>query len=181
MAIGPRKRMGSTRTITLTGPAMSGLPAAINLITGTAIQRVLADVIPALTRDLAEQAAAHAAAEARTLDLVHTEDFAKGFKVEKIRMGHEVVNATEYAGVIELGRRPGRTAPPWTPIKQWVQDKINPAPDDLNRVTAAVRRKIVLRPMSPKPVLRHAAESQTMRLRIRVAVSKHLIGAFKPK
>ena len=84
MAIGRKPRIGSTRTLEFVGGNVAFLPLGIASITGNAIRRVLEHAVPAITRDLAENAAKVAAANARQLDLVHTEEFAEGFVVGKI-------------------------------------------------------------------------------------------------
>lgn len=55
---------------------------------------------------------------------VHLGAFKLGWRVAETADGADVVNDVLYAGVIELGRRPGRPGPPLEPIVEWVRRKL---------------------------------------------------------
>lgn len=55
---------------------------------------------------------------------VHLGAFKLGWRVVEHAGGADVVNDVLYAGVIELGRRPGRPGPPLEPIVEWVRRKL---------------------------------------------------------
>lgn len=55
---------------------------------------------------------------------VHLGAFKLGWRVVEHKDGADVVNDVLYAGVIELGRRPGRPGPPLEPIVEWVRRKL---------------------------------------------------------
>ena len=60
--------------------------------------------------------------------------------------GAEIRNDAPYAGVIELGRRPGRPGPPFEPILRWVESKLvrngEIEPEEAFDVAHAIRASI---------------------------------------
>ncbi len=60
--------------------------------------------------------------------------------------GAEIRNDAPYAGVLELGRRPGRPGPPFEPILEWVESKLvrggEIEPEEAHDVAFAIRASI---------------------------------------
>ena len=96
-------------------------------ITWAVQQQLLADqetlrskIIP----EVAHAVLAKALAGTNKAKAVHLGAFKLGWRVVEGPDGADVVNDVLYAGVIELGRRPGRPGPPLEPIVEWVRRKL---------------------------------------------------------
>lgn len=75
---------------------------------------------------------------------VHLGAFKLGWRVDEAPNGADVVNDVLYAGVIELGRRPGRPGPPLEPILEWVRRKL--LKNNPGALTSGMKKKVRLTP-----------------------------------
>ena len=95
---------------------------------------------------------------------VHLGAFKLGWAVKLTPEGADVVNDVLYAGVIELGRRPGRPGPPLAPILEWVRRKV--LKSDPGMLTRGRKSK---RAMTPK---QREAKLKSIAIAIRNSIHK---------
>ena len=85
--------------------------------------------------------------------LVDQGEYRGGWGHHRIPGGAEVGNDAPHADAIEHGRRPGRPGPPLAPIRRWVERKIQPPPEQLDRIAWAIRDKIHREGSPPRLIL----------------------------
>ena len=109
-------------------------------------------------RKAAAETAAQAVAElveaTDRAGLVDRGEFRNGWRNQRTPTGGKVGNEAPHAQAIEEGRRPNRPGPPLAPIRRWVERKIQPPPEQLDRIAWAIRNKIHREGSEPKLILR---------------------------
>lgn len=89
--------------------------------------------------------------------------YLRGFRADDVPDGVMLYNTSPYAGVIELGRRPGGKQPPIDALAAWVRRKgIARDPKDARGVAFAIARKMASQgwpfpPNQPMQILRKTA------------------------
>jgi hypothetical protein len=103
---------------------------------------------------------------------IHTGHYRRAWKVTQIPKGAILGNDAPYAPVIELGRRPGATAPPLAPILDWVFKKFRRERKwkarhsgkraelkelqqhaEMRQIAFAIQQKIKKRGMAPRHIM----------------------------
>lgn len=101
-------------------------PEDIARVIGADILRMEVHLREQVTLEVAHHAEARAVRGTNDKGAVHLGAFKLGWHVMSTAEGAALVNDVPYAGVIELGRRPGRPGPPFAPILEWVRRKLVP-------------------------------------------------------
>lgn len=97
----------------------------------------------AAAADACARGAAEGVKLTNDLGLVNDGGYRRGWYHRRIPHGAEYGNSAPHAGVLEHGRRPGATPPPYEPIRAWVRKKLKIRDEEeLDRVTQAVIWKI---------------------------------------
>jgi hypothetical protein len=101
---------------------------------------------------------------------VNTGQYRRSWRVETTKTGATLGSDAPYAGVIELGRRPGQAGPPIGPIREWVYRKFRVAKkwrggriksaeraheqyDEIERMAWAIRNAIHKKGTAPRHIM----------------------------
>ena len=71
--------------------------------------------------------------------------YTRGWKAGMVGNSATQANSVPYAGVIELGRRPGGTPPPTAAIARWAQLKLHLSPEQAQKAAYAIARAVAKR------------------------------------
>lgn len=84
---------------------------------------------------------------------VDTRHYLRGWKAQRTNSGAVIFNDTPYAGVIELGRRPGARPPPSKMLMPWLRHKLHLSESEAVGMAFVVARAIGRRGQAGRHVL----------------------------
>lgn len=112
--------------------------------------------------NVAHRAQAEAVRLTTAARLVDQGGYRRSFVVRRVPGGAELRNLAPYAGVLELGRRPGATPPPVAVLEAWARRKLGLQPKEAKAAAFAIRKAISRRGLPPHHIMRRTAR-QAMR------------------